>query len=85
VDLLLELPDGFVLVDHKSFPGNDRDRDERVVAHAAQLGLYAFALERALRRPLRAAFIHLPIRGELVEVDVGAALGEWRERAGAAA
>lgn len=64
VDLFLELPDGFVVVDHKSFPGNDRDRDERVVKHAAQLGLYAFALERALRKPMVAAFINLPIRGK---------------------
>lgn len=82
VDLFLELPDGFVLVDHKSFPGSDRERDVRVVAHAAQLGLYAFALERALRKPLKAAFIHLPIRGELAEIDVSAALGAWRARAG---
>jgi hypothetical protein len=81
VDLFLELPDGFVLVDHKSFPGNDRERDARVVAHAAQLGLYAFVLERALAKPLLAAFIHLPVRGEIVEVDVAAALGEWRARA----
>lgn len=83
VDLFLELPDGFVLLDHKSFPGDDRERDVRVVEHAAQLGLYAFALERALGKPLRAAFIHLPIRGELVELDVAPALGAWRARAAA--
>jgi ATP-dependent exoDNAse (exonuclease V) beta subunit len=83
VDLFLELPDGFALVDHKSFPGGDRDRDERVVAHAAQLGLYAFVLERALRKPLLAAFIHLPVRGEIVEVDVGAAVREWGARTAA--
>ncbi len=83
VDLFLELPEGFVLVDHKSFPGNERERDERVIAHAAQLGLYAFFLARALRRPLLATFIHLPIRGELVEVDVGPALREWTDRTAA--
>ncbi|BDG02919.1 UvrD-helicase domain-containing protein [Anaeromyxobacter oryzae] len=85
VDLFLERPDGFVLVDHKSFPGNDRERDERVVAYAAQLGLYAFVLERALGKPLLAAFIHLPIRGEIVEVDVGRVVEEWRERSTTAA
>lgn len=83
VDLFLERADGFVLVDHKSFPGNDRERDERVVAHAAQLGLYAFVLSRALRKPLLASFIHLPIRGEIVEVDVDAAVREWSARAAA--
>ena len=80
VDLFLELPEGFVLVDHKSFPGNDRERDERVVAYAAQLGLYAFVLARALGKPLLAAFIHLPIRGEIVLVDAGAAVREWTGR-----
>jgi ATP-dependent exoDNAse (exonuclease V) beta subunit len=83
VDLFLERPDGFVLVDHKSFPGNDRERDARVGAHAAQLGLYAFVLERALRKPLLAAFIHLPIRGEIVLVDVGPAVREWTARTAA--
>lgn len=83
VDLFLERPDGFVLVDHKSFPGSDRERDVRVVGHGAQLGLYAFALERALGKPLLAAFIHLPVRGELVEVDIAAGLAEWRDRSSA--
>jgi hypothetical protein len=83
VDLFLEQTDGFVLVDHKSFPGNNRERDERVLAHAAQLGLYAFVLARALGKPLLAAFIHLPIRGEIVEVDIGPAVREWTARTAA--
>jgi len=85
VDLFLEQPDGFVLVDHKSFPGDDRARDERIVGHAAQLGLYAFALERAIGKPLLAAFVHLPIRGEIVEVDVGAVVDAWKARTARAA
>ena len=85
VDLFLERPDGFVLVDHKSFPGDDRARDERIVGYAAQLGLYAFALERALGKPLLAAFVHLPIRGEIVEVDVRAVVDAWNERTARAA
>lgn len=83
VDLFLERPDGFALVDHKSFPGNDGERDARVVAHAAQLGLYAFVLERALRKPLLAALIHLPIRGEIVEIDIAPAVREWTARTAA--
>ncbi len=70
VDLFLELPDGFVLVDHKSFPGGKAERDARLVEYAGQLGWYARALEAALGKRLRAAFIHLPIRGEIVEVDL---------------
>jgi hypothetical protein len=50
------------------------------VEHAAQLGLYAYALEHALGKPLLAAFIHLPIRGELVELCVGGVVEEWTRR-----
>ncbi len=71
VDLYLELPDGFVLVDHKSFPGSAQERDRRLVEeYAPQLGWYARVLALALGKPLRAAFVHLPIRGELAEVEL---------------
>jgi ATP-dependent exoDNAse (exonuclease V) beta subunit len=70
VDLFLELPDGFVLVDHKSFPGDETERDKRLVEWASQLGWYAQVLAKATGKPLRAAFIHLPIRGEMAEVDL---------------
>ncbi len=70
VDLFLELPDGFVLVDHKSFPGGAAERDERLSTWAQQLGWYAQVLARVTGKPLRAAFIHLPIRGEMAEVDL---------------
>lgn len=69
VDLFLELEDGFVVVDHKSFPGGADERDRRLVdAWAPQLAWYARALAGALGKPLRAAFVHLPLRGELAEV-----------------
>jgi len=71
VDLLLELPHGFVLVDHKSFPGGERERDRKVTEEwAPQLGWYAAVLARALGKPLAAAYVHLPIRGEMAEVEL---------------
>jgi len=71
VDLFLELPDGFVLVDHKSFPGTEKERDRKLVEeYAPQLGWYAKVLATALKKPLKAAFIHLPIRGEMAEVGL---------------
>jgi ATP-dependent exoDNAse (exonuclease V) beta subunit len=73
VDLFLDLPDGFVLVDHKSFPGNETERDRRLIDdYAPQLRWYAKVLADALKKPLKAAFIHLPIRGEMAEVALGA-------------
>jgi ATP-dependent helicase/nuclease subunit A len=73
VDLYLDLPDGFVLVDHKSFPGSESERDRRLIdEYAPQLRWYAKVLADALKKPLKAAYIHLPIRGEMAEVELGA-------------
>jgi ATP-dependent exoDNAse (exonuclease V) beta subunit len=72
VDLYLDLPDGFVLVDHKSFPGSETERDRRLIDdYAPQLRWYARVLASALKKPLKAAFIHLPVRGEMAEVELG--------------
>jgi ATP-dependent exoDNAse (exonuclease V) beta subunit len=72
VDLFLELPDGFVLVDHKSFPGGEGERDRRLTEEwAPQLGWYAKVLSQALGKPLKAAYVHLPIRGEMAEIQLG--------------
>jgi ATP-dependent helicase/nuclease subunit A len=72
VDLYLELPDGFVLIDHKAFPGGASERDRRVIEDwGPQLRWYADVLTRALGKPLRAAYVHLPIRGEMAEVALG--------------
>ncbi|MHB8876006.1 MAG: PD-(D/E)XK nuclease family protein, partial [Myxococcaceae bacterium] len=69
VDLFLEMADAFVLVDHKSFPGSASERDRRLTEEwAPQLGWYAKVLAKALKKPLRAAFVHLPIRGEIAEL-----------------
>ncbi|MGB8931569.1 MAG: PD-(D/E)XK nuclease family protein, partial [Anaeromyxobacteraceae bacterium] len=71
VDLALELPDGFVLIDHKSFPGAAKERDRRVVEeYAPQLRWYARALADALKKPMVAAFVHFPVRGEMAEVKL---------------
>ena len=59
-------------MDHKSFPGSEKERDRRLVQdYAPQLGWYAKVLAMALEKPLKAAFIHLPIRGEMAEVALG--------------
>ncbi|HET8539152.1 MAG TPA: UvrD-helicase domain-containing protein [Anaeromyxobacter sp.] len=72
-DLVLETAHGFVLVDHKSFPGSAAERDRRLVEeYAPQLAWYARALERALGKPLLGAFVHFPLRAEIAEVGLGA-------------
>jgi len=49
------------------------ERDRRLVEeYAPQLGWYARVLESALRKPLLAAFIHFPLRGDVAEVALQA-------------
>jgi ATP-dependent exoDNAse (exonuclease V) beta subunit len=70
-DLVLELANGFVLVDHKSFPGSAAERDRRLAEeYGPQLGWYARALQDALKKPLVGAFIHFPVRGEMAELEL---------------
>lgn len=71
-DLVLETAHGFVLVDHKSFPGSAEERDRRIVEeYAPQLAWYARVLQRALGKPLLGTFVHLTVRGEMAEVELG--------------
>lgn len=67
-DLVLELYDGWVVVDHKTFPGNAIERDRRARHYAGQLRSYAQALEAASGKPVRATLLHFPVRGEVMEV-----------------
>ncbi len=66
IDLLLELPKGFVIIDHKSYPGEEGLR--RAQDAAAQLALYRQAVEMATGRPVLETLIHLPLVGEVIRV-----------------
>jgi ATP-dependent exoDNAse (exonuclease V) beta subunit len=69
IDLAVETAAGWVLVDHKSFPGLAREEwAAKAAAYAAQLAAYAFALEAATQKPVLAAYVHLVVGGALVPV-----------------
>lgn len=69
IDLLLHVPGGVVLIDHKTYPAPDANA---VARHAAsflpQLGIYARALEQCGQQVL-ACCIHFPIAGAWVELQ----------------
>ncbi len=67
-DLVLELPDGFVLVDHKAFPGSTEQAVERAGGFAGQLAAYAAAFAAATGKRHRGSFIHLPVSALVVAV-----------------
>ena len=68
LDLLVELPDHFALVDHKSFPGYLDPDGERLAAFAGQARLYAHAVEAATGKPCRAFWLHQPVVGRVLRV-----------------
>ena len=72
IDLVMVLPDGFALVDHKSFPGALALDEERLRAFGGQSRAYARALEAALGRPCVAVWAHQPVVGVVVRVGLDA-------------
>jgi len=67
IDLLLEMPDGYVIIDHKSYPG--QDSEERAKKHAPQLRAYKEAVEKATGRPVIDTLLHLPISGLMLRLQ----------------
>ena len=66
IDLLLETPQGYVVMDHKSFPGTDWVKRARETG--PQLRLYRRAVEEATGRPVLKSLVHFPLLGKVVEV-----------------
>lgn len=69
IDLLVDTPGGFVVVDHKTYLGID-DLPSGAAGFAAQLDAYGHALQVATGRPVLGLWVHLPLQGALVEVSV---------------
>ena len=69
-DLVLETPEGFVIIDHKAVSGDAAYALKKAVSYGAQLDAYARALEAATGREVLQTIIHLPLQGLLVPVMV---------------
>ena len=67
IDLLLETPEGWVVIDHKSFPGKRAGWTARALSYSGQLALYREALAK-LGMPVVGLWIHFAVGGGLVEV-----------------
>jgi len=67
IDMLLELPEGYVVIDHKSYPGTDGEK--HVKQYAPQLAVYKEAIEKATGKSVIATLIHLPVTGKIFEIS----------------
>jgi len=67
IDLLLETESGYVIVDHKSFPGRQEYWAERALGYAPQLLTYAKAI-RMTGAEVLVMLVHFTVGGGVVEV-----------------
>ena len=73
IDLLIDNSEAFSVVDHKSFPGAMALDDERLTAFGGQVDLYARALRQAAGRDCKDYWIHQPIAGLMIKVELAPA------------
>ena len=67
-DLILETPDGLVIIDHKAYPGGPGDAAEYAVGDAAQVQVYADTAALATGKPILGTYIHFPLIGAVVNL-----------------
>lgn len=77
IDLLIDTGKGYVVVDHKSFPGRMDQWPEKAQQYAPQLLAYRKAMEKATGRPVIETCIHMPILGVMLKLNIdGAIIGK---------
>ena len=68
IDLLLETPKGFVVIDHKSFPGSADASRSKAIKFTGQLSVYAEAVGKATGKEVTELYIHLPVGGMVLQI-----------------
>ena len=67
VDMILDTEEGWVVIDHKIFPGGKGDLSSEAAAYGAQISAYSDILEKATGKKPVARLIHFIIAGAIVE------------------
>lgn len=68
IDLLVDAPDGWILLDHKSNPGGAARDEDLVAEHGPQLESYAHALTAATGKPVSQRWLYLPVAARAVRL-----------------
>ncbi len=66
IDLLLDTPAGYVIIDHKDYPG--KDVIDRMKKYVPQLRTYKEIVEKATGKPVIDTLLHLPISGLVIRI-----------------
>jgi ATP-dependent exoDNAse (exonuclease V) beta subunit len=71
IDLLLDTHDGYVLIDHKTFPGASAGAwRKKTLEFLPQLAAYIAALRMVPEARVIGCWVHLPVGGGMVELSV---------------
>lgn len=68
IDLLLDTPSGWVIIDHKSNPQGTSVWNDLAQKYAGQLDAYSTAITRASGRPVVERWLFLPVSGRCLKV-----------------
>lgn len=68
IDLLVQSPKGWILIDHKSNPGSSERNEELALEHGPQLAAYAEALVRATGTPVAEQWLYLPVAARALRI-----------------
>ena len=69
-DLVVEAGDRFVIIDHKTFAGNKKEAARKASEFSGQLKAYGDILRNRYEGASVSCYIHYPIIGVIVEIDV---------------
>ena len=70
IDLLLDSPAGWILIDHKANPRGGDAWEEVARRYSGQLKLYKDAIERATSRPVAEVWLYFPVAAGAISVRV---------------
>ena len=69
IDLVIETPDSWIVIDHKSNPQPKDKWDEIALEYGGQLSAYKDALTHLSNKKAVSTYIHFSISGGIVEVS----------------
>lgn len=70
LDLLIDLGDGYAIIDHKSFPGSMSLDEDRLRAFAGQVSLYGHALKLITGKERLEYWIHQPFAAMMTRIEL---------------
>jgi ATP-dependent helicase/nuclease subunit A len=69
IDLLLDTPQGWILIDHKANPGGQSRWEDLALTYSGQLAAYSKAIQQSSNRPVLESWLYMPVAAGAVRVE----------------